>query len=344
MSRPEKISWLVKIAAVAAAICVAAVPPALAAKFEAKVASQDPPTTAKHRGLTKAAELIKQRTNGDVEIKIFPSSQLGGGRQMIEGTQLGTIEITITPAAFLGGFNPLVSVLDIPYVLPSDREVSRKLRNGKFGEAVLASFRAKGLEPVALWDGGRKQFTSNKPLSELTDFSGQRFRVMDSKILIEQFAGLKASAIVLQFAELYTALQNGVIDGQENPLDIIQAMKFFEVQKNLLVTDHGAITEVILMNPGWFNKLPDNYKAIVKAAFAEVAPEVEAGKAADAEKSLAFFKQRGLNVRIADEAERGKLRAMVYPKAREAYISMAGSSGKDMIELYEKELATLTKK
>jgi C4-dicarboxylate-binding protein DctP len=332
-----------KFATFAAAICIAAMPAANAAKFDAKLASQDPPSTAKHRGLLKAAELIKQRTNGEVEIKIFPSSQLGGGRQMIEGTQLGTIEMAITPASFLGGFNPLVSVLDIPYILPSDREVSRKLRNGKFGQAVLASFRARGLEPVTLWDGGRKQFTSNKPLSELNDFSGQRFRVMDSKILIEQFNGLKASAIVLQFAELYTALQNGVIDGQENPLDIIQAMKFFEVQKNVLVTDHGAITEVILMNPGWFNKLPENYRGIVKAAFAEVASEVEAGKAADAQKSLEFFKQRGLNVRIADEAERGKLRAMVYPKAREAYIGMAGPGGKEMIELYEKELATLSK-
>jgi C4-dicarboxylate-binding protein DctP len=148
---------------------------------------------------------------------------------------------------------------------------------------------------------------------------------------------------VLQFAELYTALQNGVIDGQENPLDIIQAMKFFEVQKNVLVTDHGAITEVILMNPAWFNKLPDNYKTIVKAAFAEVAPQVEREKAADAAKSLEFFKQRGLNVKIADEAERSKLRAMTYPKAREAYIGMAGPAGKEMIELYEKELASLSK-
>lgn len=335
--------WHLKLATIAAAICMSVIATANAAKFEAKLASQDPPTTAKHRGLLKAAELIKERTKGDVEIKIFPSSQLGGGRQMIEGAQLGTIEIAITPAAFLGGFNPLVSVLDIPYILPSDRDVSRKLRDGKFGQSVLASFRAKGLEPVALWDGGRKQFTSNKPLSELTDFSGQRFRVMDSKILIEQFNGLKASAIVLQFAELYTALQNGVIDGQENPLDIIQAMKFFEVQKNLLVTDHGAITEVILMNPGWFNKLPDNYKAIVKAAFAEVSAQVEREKAADAAKSLEFFKQRGLNVRVADESERGKLRALVYPKAREAYIGMAGPGGKEMVELYEKELATLTK-
>ncbi len=332
-----------KLAALAAVFCLAAVPAATAAKFEAKLASQDPPTTAKHRGLTKAAELIKQRTNGDVEIKIFPSSQLGGGRQMIEGAQLGTIEIVITPAAFLGGFNPMVSVLDIPYILPSDRAVSRKLREGKFGEAVLDSFRAKGLEPVALWDGGRKQFTSNKPLSELTDFSGQRFRVMDSKILIEQFAGLKASAIVLQFAELYTALQNGVIDGQENPLDIIEKMKFFEVQKNVLVTDHGAITEVILMSPAFFNKLPENYRSIVKAAFKEVAGEVEAGKAEDAEKSLAFFKTRGLNVRIADEAERKKLRDMVYPKAAAVYVGMAGPGGKTLIDLYEKELAALSK-
>jgi C4-dicarboxylate-binding protein DctP len=330
--------------AVAAAICIFAIPAANAAKFEARLASQDPPTTAKHRGLLKAAELIKQRTNGDVEIKVFPSSQLGGGRQMIEGTQLGSIEVAITPASFLGGFNPLVSVLDIPYILPSDREVSRKLRNGKFGEAVLDSFRKRGLEPVTLWDGGRKQFTSNKPLSEIGDFSGQRFRVMDSKILIEQFAGLKASAIVLQFGELYTALQNGVIDGQENPLDIIQAMKFFEVQKNILVTDHGAITEVILMNPGWYKKLPENYQKIVKAAFVEVAPEVEAGKAADAEKSLEFFKQTGLHVKIADEAEREKLRAVTYPKARDAYIATAGAGGREMIDLYEKELAALTKK
>ncbi len=334
--------WTSKLV-LAVVICITAIPVANAANFEAKLASQDPTTTAKHRGLLKAAELIKERTKGEVEIKVFPSSQLGGGRQMIEGTQLGTIEIAITPAAFLGGFNPLVSVLDIPYILPSNRDISRKLRDGKFGDAVLTSFRARGLEPVALWDGGRKQFTSNKPLSEIGDFSGQRFRVMDSKILIEQFAGLKASAIVLQFGELYTALQNGVIDGQENPLDIIQAMKFFEVQKNVLVTDHGAITEVILMNPGWSNKLPENYRSIVKAAFKEVAPEVEAEKAADAEKSLEFFKQKGLNVRIADEAERQKLRAAIYPKARAAYVDTSGAGGREMIELYETELATLSK-
>ena len=98
------------------------------------------------------------------------------------------------------------------------------------------------------------------------------------------------------------------------------------------------------MNPGWYKKLPENYQKIVKAAFVEVAPEVEAGKAADAEKSLEFFKQKGLHVNIADEAERKKLRAVTYPKARDAYIASAGTGGREMIDLYEKELAALTKK
>ena len=330
-------------AAVCSALAMAAVPTARAATFEAKLGSQDPTTTAKHRGLLKAAELIKQRTNGDVDIKVFPSSQLGNARQMAEGVQLGSIEMVITPASFLGGFNSLVPILDIPYIMPSNRDVSRELRNGKFGQAVLASFRKHGVEPIALWDGGRKEFTSNKPLNNLSDFHGQRFRVMDSKILIEQFDGLGASAIVVPFGELYTALQNGVVDGQENPLDIIQRMKFFEVQKNLLVSDHGAITEVILANPGWWAKLPEKDRKIVKDAFKEVSAQVEREKAADAQKSLNFLKQHGLKVLVASEAEREKIRAETYPKARDAYLKMAGPGGKELIDLYESELKRLSK-
>jgi C4-dicarboxylate-binding protein DctP len=327
----------------AAALCIAAIPAAQAAKFEARLGSQDPTTTAKHRGLLKAAALIKERTKGEVDIKVFPSEQLGNARQMAEGTQLGTLEMVIMPASFLGGFDPLAPILDIPYIMPSNRDLARKLRNGKFGQAVLGSFAKHGFAPIALWDGGRKEFTSNKPLATPKDFQGQRFRVMDSKILIEQFNGLGASAIVVPFTELYTALQNGVIDGQENPLDIIERMKFFEVQKNLLVTDHGAITEVILANPAWFKKLPENDRKIIKDAFVEVSAQVEREKAADAEKSLAFLRQKGLNVRIADEAERDKIRAEAYPRARDAYIKMAGPAGKQLIDVYESELKALSK-
>ena len=326
------------------AVLVALVAPATAADFVVKLASQDPPTTAKHRGLLKAAELVKERTKGAVEIRVFPSSQLGGAREMGEGVQLGTLEAMIAPASFLGGFNPAVSIFDVPYIVPTDREKSRELREGKLGQAVLESFRKRGFEPVALWSGGRKQFTSNKPLNDISAIAGQRFRVMDSKILIGQFSALGASAIVLPFGELYTALQTGVIDAQENPLDIIQAMKFFEVQKNLLVTDHGAIVECILFSPRFMQRLSAPQRDIIRAAFREVAPDVDRGKEADAQKSLAFFKTAGLNVRIADEAERAKLRAIVYPSGRDAYIAQAGAEGKALIALYEKELRALDKK
>jgi C4-dicarboxylate-binding protein DctP len=325
-------------------VCLVVALPASAADFVAKLASQDPPTTAKHRGLLKAAELVKARTKGAVEIQVFPSSQLGGAREMGEGVQLGSLEAMIAPASFLGGFNPAVSIFDVPYIFPTDRDKSRELREGKLGQTVLESFAKRGFEPVALWSGGRKQLTSNKPLNDISAIAGQRFRVMDSKILIGQFSALGASAIVLPFGELYTALQTGVIDAQENPLDIIQAMKFFEVQKNLLVTDHGAIVECILFSPRFMQRLSAAQRDVIRAAFREVAPEVDRGKEADAQKSLAFFKTAGLNVRVADEAERAKLRAIVYPSGRDAYLAQAGAEGKALIALYEKELQALNRK
>jgi len=327
----------------AAAFGIAATVAADAAKFEAKVASLNPPTHASYRGLVAAVEMIKQRTNGDVVITVYPSSQLGGPRQMVEGVQLGTIELANTPTAWVAGFNPLVSVLDIPYVLPSNRDVSRKLLEGPFGQHVLETFRKRGLEAIAVWPGGRKLLTSSKSLSDISALAGQRIRIMDSKILVEQMKALGAIPIVVPFGEVYTALQNGVIDGQENPADATHSMKFFEVQKNVLVTDHGAITELILANPAWLGKLPENYRAVVKSAFAAVSLQVENGRDEDSRKAIEVFKQRNLNVRVADEAERAKLRAAIYPAARNAYISTAGAGAKEIIELYEKELAKLTK-
>ena len=150
-----------------------------AADFNVRLGSLDPTTTAKHRGLLKAAELVKERTNGKVEITVYPSSQLGNAREMTEAVQLGSLEAVINPASFLGGFDPAVAVFDIPYLFPTNPDLARKLRNGPFGEAVLDTFRKRGFEPIALWYGGWKVFSSNKPIADVRDFAGQRFRVMD---------------------------------------------------------------------------------------------------------------------------------------------------------------------
>lgn len=312
-----------------------------AAEFNLRLGSLDPTTTAKHRGLIKAAELIKERTKGNVDIAVYPSSQLGNAREMTEAVQLGSLDAVINPASFLGGFNPSVAIFDIPYLFPTDSDRARTLRNGPFGEAVLETFRKRGFEPVALWYGGRKVFSSNKPITTVQNFAGQRFRVMDSKILMQQFASLKASAIALPFGELYTSLQNGVIDGQENPIDIIERMKFFEVQKNVVVSNHGAIIEVILFSPAIWKKMPENYRAIVRDTFREVAAEVEKGKQEDAKNSLEFLKKAGLNVRIPDDAEEKNMHDIMFPVARDAFVSISGDEGKKLMQVYENQMKTL---
>lgn len=320
------------------ALSVAAVHAQPKAKYTAKIGHLEAPSQPRHQGLVKVAELVKSRTKGEVELQLFPSSQLGNARQMIEGTQLGTNEGTVMPAAFLGGFNPAVSVLDIPFLFPTDRAAAQKLRAGPFGKALLDSFSSRGFVAIALWPNGRKSLTSNKSLDNLEALKGQKFRVMDSKILMEQFAAVNASAVAIQFGELYTALQTGVIDGQENPLDTISTMKFHEVQKNLVVTEHGVMEDVVLFNPGWWQKLPSAHRDAIVKAFDEVRPEFEKNKDAAQNAALDIIRTSGkTNVRIADEKERARLREAMYPRSRTAYLERAGAEGKKLIALYEQE-------
>lgn len=308
--------------------------PALAQEYVAKIGHLESTQQSRHIHLEKVAELVAERTDGDVEFQIFPQGQLGNQRQMNEGVQLGTLEATVAPAAFLGGFNPLVSILDIPYLIPEDADAAAELRDGPFGQALLDSFSDKGMVAIDLWPNGKKQFTSNEPLDSLDDFAGQKFRVMDSSILIEQFNALGASAIALPFGELYTSLQTGVVDGEENPLDTIKAMKFYEVQKYLVVSDHGAMEDVILFNPMFWDSLPGEYQTVIKDAFAEVIPELTAHKAAAVEAALETVKESGTNVRIADEEERAKFREVMFAPASAAYVAKTGDAGQALLETY----------
>ena len=308
---------------------------AQAQEYVAKIGHLESPAQSRNVTLETVAELVKERTDGEVEFQIFPQGQLGNQRQMNEGVQLGTIEGTVAPAAFLGGFNPAVSIMDIPYLLPEDDAKAQELRDGPFGQALLDTFSDKGMFAVTLWPNGKKQFTSNKPLDTLADFADQKFRVMDSSILIEQFNALGASAIALPFGELYTSLQTGVVDGEENPLDTIMNMKFYEVQNNLVVSDHGAMEDVVLFNPMWWDSLPAEYQEVITTAFHEVIPELTAHKAAAVEEALETIKAAGTTVRVADEEERAALREATFGPASEAYVAKAGDTGKALLATYE---------
>ena len=312
---------------------------ALAAEFTAKIGHLESPAQSRHVHLEKVAGLVNERTGGQVKFELYPQAQLGNQRQMTEGVQLGTIQGTVSPAAFLGGFNPAVSVMDIPFLLPADEDKAQRLREGPFGKTLLASFNNKGVVGVALWPNGRKNFTSNKPLDDINSFANQKFRVMDSKILIEQFNAVDASAIALPFGELYTALQTGVVDGQENPLDTIQRMKFFEVQKHLVISEHGAMEDVVLFNPAWWNSLPQKHRNVITAAFAEVVPALRMHKTAAVAKAKEVIAASGINIRTASDAEKKAMRSKMYDRAAAAYLQRAGDAGKKILATYEAEYA-----
>jgi C4-dicarboxylate-binding protein DctP len=312
------------------------------AKFTAKIGHLEAPTQPRHRGLEKVAALVNERTKGEVEFKLFPASQLGNARQMIEGTQFGSLECNVMPAAFLGGFNPVVSIFDVPFLLPNDAAKANVLRTGAFGQYILDSFSSRGLVAIALWPNGRKSLTSNKPINSPQAFNGQKFRVMDSRILIEQFSAVGASAIAIPFGELYTALQTGVVDGEENPLDTISTMKFHEVQKYLVVSEHGAMEDVVLFNPTWWKSLPDGHRKIISDTFIEIRPEVEKMKAEAQVKALEIIKAAGkTEISTLSDADRKVWQERMVPKAEQAYIARAGAEGQKAVDLYRAELKKL---
>lgn len=326
---------------IALALAAVLAAPAMGAEFVARIGHLESPMQSRHVHLEIVAQRVAERTGGAVEFQIFPQSQLGNQREMTEGVQLGVIEGTVAPAAFLGGFNPAVSILDIPFLYPADPDKAQAIRESAFGDALLASFADKGVVAVALWPNGFKNFTSRRALDGVADFKGQKFRVMDSRILIEQFAAVGATATAIPFSELYTALQTGVVDGQENPLDTIRNMKYYEVQSNLVLSDHGAMEDIALFNPVWWNSLPEQYRAIIHDAFLEVVPDLRAHKAAAVADALDEIKASGMNVRALGAEERAALREVMYPAARAAYLERAGAAGAALIEAYEAALAAV---
>ena len=157
---------------------------------------------------------------------------------------------------------------------------------------------------------------------------------MDSNILIEQFNALGASAIALPFGELYTSLQTGVVDGQENPLDTIQRMKFFEVQDYLVISEHGAMEDMVLFSPFFWESLPDEYKIIIQDAFNEVVPQLIEHKAAAVEAALDVISASDINIRVAPAEEREAFAAAMKEPATSAYIARAGDEGQALIDVY----------
>ena len=214
----------------------------------------------------KFAELVYEKTNGEVEIQVFPSSQLGNQRDLVEGLTLGTVDMTLTSTAVLGNFHEQVAVFDLPFIFRNRSHAFKALDT--VGMEIAKGLEPKGLKVLAYFENGVRNMTNNvRPIRKPEDMKGLKIRVMEQPIYIAMMKALGANPTPMAFGELFTALQKGVVDGQENPAAHIYTKRFFEVQKYISLTEHTYSAEPLVISMITWNKLtPEQQKILQEAA------------------------------------------------------------------------------
>ncbi|OGP74591.1 MAG: C4-dicarboxylate ABC transporter substrate-binding protein [Deltaproteobacteria bacterium RBG_16_49_23] len=265
-----------------------------------------------HLGAVKFAELVAQRTKNKVKIDVYPSTQLGNERDMVEGLQLGTIDLVVTSTGPLGGFVPKMFVVDLPFLF-RDREHAYKVLDGPNGKDLLDAFSGKGIKGLAFWENGFRQITNNvRPIEKPEDLKGIKIRTMENKVHLASFKAFGASPAPMAWSEVYTALQQKTIDAQENPIAIIYHQKIAEVQKYLTLTGHFYSPTPLLISLKAFNGLPKDFQKIFEETAIECAT-YERNLLRDSEaKQIAELKAKGMQVTTPNKKLFQEAAASVY--------------------------------
>lgn len=288
-----------------------------------------PETGSTHMGMEKFKELVEEKTNGSVSIELYPNGQLyASEREAIEATQAGNIEMTVTASAPVAGFNPHFMVLDLPFLFPT-HEIAYEALDGELGQQLLDELPEQGLVGLAYGETGMRQFSNSKqPIEKPEDMSGLTIRTMENEVHIDAFKEYGANASPFAFGELYSALQQNVYDGMENPLNLIDQMKFYEVQDYLTISNHAYTATVGFMNEDVFNSLTEDEQKHLKEA-AKEAMDYQRGIARDQDdEGLEVIKENMEITELTDEQKD------VFIDASESiYEKYEEDIGKDLIDL-----------
>jgi tripartite ATP-independent transporter DctP family solute receptor len=227
------------------------------------------PTHGYHLGAVRFAELVKERTKGEVIIDVLHSAQLGAERESVEALQLGTLDLTICSTAPVVGFTKSFMVFDLPFIF-SNRDEAYKVLDGPIGQKSLAEIEKNSIIGLAFFENGFRHVTNSKqPIIKPEDLKGMKIRTMENKIHMASFRTLGANPTPMAFGEVFTALQQKTVDGQENPMPLIFDMKYYEAQKYLSMTGHFYAAAPLLMSKASFSKLTKEQQQIVRDAAKE---------------------------------------------------------------------------
>lgn len=277
-------------------------PAPASAKMVLKLASVTPAHHAYNEGAREFARAVAACSNGEIEVKVYPGGQLGKGeRELIEGMQVGTIDMAVSSTGPVSNFVPDMGVADLPFLFVSTQHVDQVL-DGPVGRSLLDGLETAGIKGLAFLENGFRNFTNSKrPLLTPPDFKGLKFRTMENPVHLATVRQLGAQATPMSWGEVYTSLQTGVIDGQENPVAIIHAYKMSEVQKYLSLTGHFYSPALLMMSLGKFKSLkPEQQKCLLESA--AKAASFERSVIRDNEvKQLKDIKEWGMDISNVDK-------------------------------------------
>ncbi len=251
------------------------------------------PNTPKGRAADEFKKLAEQRTNGRVRVEVYPNSQLYKDREEIEALQLGAVQML---APSLSKFGPLgvraFELFDLPYIFPN-KETLYRVMDGDIGKRLFEMLEPRGIIGLAYWDNGFKQMSANRPLRSIEDFKGLKMRIQSSKVLEAQMKALGANPQVMAFSEVYSALQQGVVDGTENPMSNLYTQKMHEVQKHLTLSDHGYLGYAVIVNKRFWEGLPADIRATLEKAMQDATEFERAIAQRDNDDALAAVRRAG---------------------------------------------------
>jgi len=282
-----------------------------AADVTIKLAHVDPEdvyTSKKGAGTRVFKDMVEAESSGAIEVQLFPAGQLGGERELIESAKLGTLQMCMVSGAVAGYFKPAM-VLDIPYLF-SSAPVAWKVLDGAFGDELSAALlKQTGLRNLAYGETGFRNFTnSKKPVHSPADLSGLKIRVMETPLYVTMVKSLGAAPTPIAWPEVYTSLQQGVVDGQENPVGTIIQAKFAEVQKYLTLDGHTYGADFLLINDGFFKGLSEEHQEIIKRAAIVAGTVSRAIQELSSAMGVSKLKEAGMQVYAPTAKERAEFK------------------------------------
>ena len=261
----------------------------------------------------KLAETIAAKSGNKIKIRVFSGGQLGGDLQTISALQGGVIEMTVLNSGILGAQVKDFEIYDFPFMFENNKEVDAVL-DGDFGKNLHAKLEEKGIVGLGYWDLGFRNITNNRrPIKTVEDIAGLKLRVIPNPINIDWVGALGANPVSLAFPEVYTALEQKAIDGQENPVTVIYANKMNEVQKYLTLTRHQYNPQSVIISKKVWDTFSPEEKQIFKDAVTEVTAFQRQLAHEQEEVALQKLKESGMEINALPPEEMAKFREKVAP-------------------------------